>query len=249
MSEQADMSLRIASWNIHSGIGQDGRYDPQRIAKLIDRMDLDIVGLQEVSLSGIHADEALLNTLAPQFAYWHFVPTHVQYPHYRGGRPAGFGNLLLSRWPLCIHNTLDLSFMRREPRNKLVCEVATPIGTLWVWVTHFGLRYAERRRQARRVAQAVRTLAPQEPLVLLGDFNDWMPGSPSLLALRSALGRPAARRTFPARWPLLALDQLWLRGPLWLEDLVAVRAQDVRQASDHLPLRAEVRMQNIFALE
>lgn len=237
MTEYARLDFTVASWNIHSAIGRDGRYHPERVAQMIDQMDLDLVGLQEVSLSGSHADEALLQTLAPAFAYWHFVPTHVQYPRYRSGRPAGFGNLLLSRWPICIHNHLDLSFMHHEPRRKLVCEVATPIGNLWVWVTHFGLRYRERQRQANWVAGSLAKMDPGAPLLLMGDFNDWMPGAPSLRVLRSRLGRPAARRTFPAALPVFALDQFWLRGPLKMRNLSAVKENGVGLASDHLPLR------------
>jgi len=242
MAEYARLDFNVASWNIHSAIGRDGRYHPERVAQLIDQMDLDLVGLQEVSLSGSYADEALLQTLSPTFAYWHFVPTHVQYPRYRSNRPAGFGNLLLSRWPICIHNHLDLSFMHHEPRCKLVCEVATPVGNLWVWVTHFGLRYQERKRQANWVAAALAQLDPQTPLLLMGDFNDWMPGTPSLRALRSSLGRPATRRTFPAAFPVFALDQFWVHGPLCVRKIQAVKENGIGLASDHLPLRGVLQL-------
>lgn len=40
--------LRIASYNIHSGVGQDGRYDIARVAQTIRDLHAHIVGLQEV---------------------------------------------------------------------------------------------------------------------------------------------------------------------------------------------------------
>jgi endonuclease/exonuclease/phosphatase family metal-dependent hydrolase len=86
---------------------------------------------------------------------------------------------------------------------------------------------------------------PREaPLIVAGDFNDWRRRAGALLArcgLREAFveehGRPA--RSFPARWPLLALDRIYFRN-------VRVRATAVHaqrpwsHLSDHVPLSAEV---------
>ena len=40
--------LRIATYNVHSGVGVDRRFRPQRIVDVIDELDADIVALQEV---------------------------------------------------------------------------------------------------------------------------------------------------------------------------------------------------------
>ena len=43
--------LNIVSYNVHECVGTDGRRDPDRIARIIQGLDADIVGLQEVDFS------------------------------------------------------------------------------------------------------------------------------------------------------------------------------------------------------
>jgi len=40
--------LRVATYNLHSGIGLDRRFRPQRILDVIGELDADIIALQEV---------------------------------------------------------------------------------------------------------------------------------------------------------------------------------------------------------
>ena len=42
------MELTLVSYNIHSGIGTDGRFDLQRVAGVLSEIDADIVALQEL---------------------------------------------------------------------------------------------------------------------------------------------------------------------------------------------------------
>ena len=44
------MDLRILSYNIHRAIGMDRRFRPERILKVLDHYDADIVLLQEVDV-------------------------------------------------------------------------------------------------------------------------------------------------------------------------------------------------------
>ena len=46
------MRMRVASYNIHRGIGRDGKYEPGRILRVLQEMDADILALQEVDLNG-----------------------------------------------------------------------------------------------------------------------------------------------------------------------------------------------------
>ena len=38
----------VVSYNIHRCVGLDGRNDPERIARIIEEMEPDVIGLQEV---------------------------------------------------------------------------------------------------------------------------------------------------------------------------------------------------------
>src|SRR6187200_890379 len=46
--ESSMPSLRLASYNIHCGIGRDGRFSEHRILDVLREIDADVVALQEV---------------------------------------------------------------------------------------------------------------------------------------------------------------------------------------------------------
>ena len=48
MIEQSPAPLRVMTYNIHSCIGGDRRYDPERILTILRDVDADIIALQEV---------------------------------------------------------------------------------------------------------------------------------------------------------------------------------------------------------
>ncbi len=231
--------LIVASYNIHRCVGRDGRSDPERIAATIREIAADIVGLQEVDshaegLAGVDQLASLEHETG-----MHAVAGPALIHHDRG-----YGNAILSRWPVGNVRRFDLSVAGGEPRAALDAEVVVDAATVRVVVTHLGLRWRERRCQSRRLLRLI-AAHEREPLVLIGDFNEWMPGSPSLRRIESALGRPHATRTFPARRPLLALDRVWVKPAERLERSWAHRSALARVASDHLPLVARVALGDI----
>ncbi len=110
--------------------------------------------------------------------------------------------------------------------------------------THLGLSASERRRQIAAILAQLGAAATcsRTPLVLMGDFNEWWPRNGRLAQLNRRLDAAPARASFPARWPLLALDRLWYSAGLELLEMQVVRTPATRAASDHLPLRAQLRM-------
>ena len=68
----------------------------------------------------------------------------------------------------------DLSFQNFEPRGLLVVKLRWHDHLLTVAVTHLGLRPAERRHQSAKLL-AILAEVPSEPLVVMGDFNEWLP--------------------------------------------------------------------------
>jgi endonuclease/exonuclease/phosphatase family metal-dependent hydrolase len=73
---------------------------------------------------------------------------------------------------------------------------------------------------------------------VLGDINEWLPLSRPLRWLHGLLGHSPAERSFPARWPLFALDRVWVRPRHALLALGAHRSAEAVEASDHLPVKA-----------
>ena len=41
-------TLRIATYNLHSCVGGDRRYDPERTLRVLEELNADILGLQEI---------------------------------------------------------------------------------------------------------------------------------------------------------------------------------------------------------
>ncbi len=49
-AEAKTVPVRVMSYNIHFGVGMDGKYDLERIANVIQNSKVDIGGLQEVDV-------------------------------------------------------------------------------------------------------------------------------------------------------------------------------------------------------
>ena len=73
MSPQTRRPIRVMTWNIHAGVGPDGRLDLDRVAAVIRRCDPDIVALQEVSSYGRAAGSRAFERLAAVIAAGHTV--------------------------------------------------------------------------------------------------------------------------------------------------------------------------------
>lgn len=230
------MKVRVGTYNIHSAIGTDRRYDPQRIARVLGRMGADIIGLQEVS----HRPDLL--GIADQFQYFEDVtgffgvrgPNVVLRDHH-------YGNALLSRWPVQAVRLIDLAVKGYEPRGAIDADLSVAGRPLRVVVTHLGLRRRERARQAAMLHEALGMVPrPGVPTLLMGDFNAWWPHGRWLRRMGDGSGRRWRPATFPTRLPLLSLDRILVTPHHLLRTLEVHRCADSRRASDHLPLVAEV---------
>ena len=230
LSDQLPEScLRIASYNVHGCVGTDGRKDAARIAQVIAELDCDTVGLQEVDYR--------LDYIAGRVDL-QAVPGLTLLRH-----DGPFGNALLTRRKILDVRRLALGYGRREPRNALDVDLDVCGQKLRVIVTHLGLFAPERRWQVRKLIELVRET--QERLVVLGDINEWFPFSRPVRWFNRLLGHSVVERSFPSRWPLVALDRVWVRPRPALLALKAHRSPLAALASDHLPVKAIVATQNL----
>ena len=227
-----------ATYNIHRCKGSDRRHDADRVASVILELGADIVGLQEVDAryhieDGDDQAEYLAAATGMSAVYG---PALV---HHRGS----YGNAILTRWPVKGVRRVEIGVVGREPRAVLDTQIEVAGHDLRVVVTHFGLRAAERRFQTEML---VRILGSEDdPLILLGDFNEWWGSrSPMLARIDAALGPSRGRPSFPARLPALALDRIWVRPARALVELRAHRSRLARVASDHLPVLATVELRS-----
>ena len=57
MAETDGLSFKVATYNIHSCLGTDRKFAPERIAQVIAELDADLIGLQEVGLVAHRIDD------------------------------------------------------------------------------------------------------------------------------------------------------------------------------------------------
>src|SRR5882724_11057628 len=238
------MHFRVVSWNIHKGIGGvDRRYRLDRVVELLQGLSPDVALLQEVSedMGRCHFHDqpaALAEALGmPHLA---FGPEH----RFRMG---GYGNAILSRWPLTDVSRVDLTIGTRKKRGAISARahVHTPHHTrsLVLVNMHLGLAGSERGQQLERflASHPFAHLQRRTPIVLAGDLNDvWGSLGPRYL-LPAGFGRAGSLiNTFPAALPMRPLDGVFVRGDLQARHTSVPRSKLAKQASDHLPLVADL---------
>lgn len=236
--------LRIVTWNIHKAIGTDGAYRLDRVMEVLRDLDPDVACLQEVD-EGVPRSrgERQGQRLARELGYRHSaLGLNVKV---RGG---AYGNLTLSRFPLKRVRNIDLTIPPKKRRSGLVVDVMTGPPHGWrIANAHLGLMHLERRVQVRRMMRHLfADAAPDQPLVALGDWNDWR--SKLVRTVMREWGfhiartdqRPMGAKTFPSSRPLVSLDKIVYRDPVTCHHVVTVLNRVTRIASDHLPLMVEL---------
>jgi endonuclease/exonuclease/phosphatase family metal-dependent hydrolase len=217
--------FRVASYNVHGCVGRDGKDDPARIAAVIGELACDTVGLQEVNHSQILSGVTGMELVEGTPHTWH--DRHV-------------GNALLTRRKVLAVRHHDFGLAGCEPRTAIDADLEVAGEKLRVIVTHLGLPPAERRYQVKKLLSLIRHTPLQERVVVLGDINEWLPLGRPLRWIHALLGRSPAERSFPARWPLFALDRVWVRPRHALLAFGAHRSALAAKASDHLPVTAVI---------
>jgi endonuclease/exonuclease/phosphatase family metal-dependent hydrolase len=228
--------LTLLTWNVHSCIGTDRRFDPARVVRFLKRVNADIVALQE--LGWHHRGEVgfdQFDYLARETGYQ--VHEALTKKHER----AHYGNAILTRLPLLKKSEHDLRLPYRIPRAALEATFEVEGKPLRVINMHLGLDPWERRDQVGRLLPML-DATPELATIMMGDTNEWRAEGTALEDLQRRLPRLAAPPSFHTRLPRLRYDRIYLSGEIALEDFDAVRVHEARQASDHLPVIARIRL-------
>ncbi len=224
--------IRVLTWNLHHGEGEDAKLDLPRIAKVILAAKPDLVALQEVDnncqRSGNVDQTAELAKLTGLHGAFGAAMS------FDGGQ---YGQAILSRYPL------EQPKVHRLPGDgepRIAFEAAFSINGKPLRMITVHLSYEEEERRLQQVQSLLKGLAVSStPSVLAGDFND-IPGSPALKLLDSAwqaIPKNGNGLTSPAGKPEAQIDHIYLRG------VVAVGKAEVLAesvASDHRPVMAVI---------
>jgi endonuclease/exonuclease/phosphatase family metal-dependent hydrolase len=226
----------------------DRRRSEQRIAEVIAALDVDVIGLQELDLNRRRSARVNQVALITDELGWH----GFFHPALRAGDEQ-FGDAILSRHPLRLRQAKELPSVTTrvcpESRAAIWMEVEAPGGKVQVINTHLGLGRRERFMQAQLLTGPdwLGSVEAGDPLILMGDFNS-LPGSPpfQLLArrlrdIRTLVTPPPRLRTFPTRFPSLAVDHIFVNEQLHADSVAVVRNAQTRIASDHFPIVAHLR--------
>jgi endonuclease/exonuclease/phosphatase family metal-dependent hydrolase len=238
----------VLQWNLHHGVGTDGKYDIVRLATWMAAMTPDVVMLNEVEKYTGWGNEnqperyrALLEATTGKVWYSHFTQ---EYGNWTGN---GKGSQILSTFPLEATDQTTISY------GRVIGAAAVTVNgrIITLMETHL-----DPESQAYRLTQAKQVinwaLARPENRIIAGDLNAW-PDQSSIAEMRkayvdgweqaAALGKA---RTFPGNNPVGAtkngrIDYIFYsRGAA---NLTVVESQvvDTRNAagvmpSDHRPV-------------
>ena len=224
--------MRIASYNIHRCIGADGSYAPERIRQVLQQLQAQVIGLQEVETGPAHHELMQFLTSNPNWQYIDGPTLQLE--------QGSYGNALLTCLPVIAEYRLDLSYRHHEPRGAIDVRLQTEHGIFRVIATHLGLRPAERREQVQKLLRWIGPPRKDPALttVLLGDLNEWFLWGRPLRWLRNYFGTTASPATFHTRWPFFALDRIWVYPGNRLQQIETPRTPETRVASDHYPIVA-----------
>lgn len=237
--------LRLATWNIHKGIGMDRRYRLDRTVHVLKGLDADVVCLQEVDQEVPRSSgESQLMRLSQEAGY----PYAALGLNVRVGG-GGYGSATLSRFPLWDVRNVDLTVPPKKRRSALVTRVEHgPAGGWLLANVHLGLLHMERKVQVKRLlGHMLEDTSDRTPVVLAGDWNEW--GTRLVRGVLAEAGFHLARLahhgrrgepTWPSRRPLVALDRILYRDPVRCHHVAPRRDPATRMASDHLPLLVEL---------
>jgi len=225
--------VRLLTYNIHAGVGRDGLRDYRRIGRLLTELKVDVALLQEMDTRPISmlSEQAIDDICADQ------VFTMAPSPAIREA-DGWYGNALLSRFPILLNKTIDVSQEGLQPRNIQEAILATQDGKLRVINTHKGLKRRERRKQFELLDKHVRDCFPQmqSTLVVGGDFNEWQLFSSAFRHLNEVLTPHPVGATFPTHFPLLRLDRIWTANSPATKKAKVIKNHQTRLYSDHFPI-------------
>jgi endonuclease/exonuclease/phosphatase family metal-dependent hydrolase len=244
----ASVSLNVLTMNMHMGFGfLNRRFILPELRDAVRSVSADVVFLQEVH--GEHQNHAQRVKDWPTTSQYEFLADSM-WGDFAYGRNAVYphghhGNALLSKYPISYHENLDISIHGTEERGLLHCVLDVPHhGHVHAICVHLGLRENHRLQQLKLLAELLARLPEGEPVIVAGDFNDWRQRADAALegtgmheVFVKHFGVPA--KSFPARWPLLRLDRIYVRNATSNRPKV-LSNRPWSHLSDHAPLAVEL---------
>jgi len=244
-------SIKVLTVNIHKGFTFFNRkFILHELREAVRTVGADVVFLQEVT--GTHARHETKVANYPATPHYEFLADSI-WPQFAYGRNAVYtnghhGNAVLSKFPIVSFENRDVSISGPERRGLLHCVLQIPGRDTHVHAicVHLGLAESHRLKQLHMLCDMVRNDIPSsDPVIAAGDFNDWRRRAHTVLEQGAGMrevfvqANGKAARTFPARFPLLQLDRIYVRNAIGHAPVV-LPPKPWSHLSDHAPLAAEI---------
>lgn len=243
--------LKLMTYNIHSCVTIDRKCEPESTLAAISQLSPDVVALQEVDVGKhrtrfLNQAEYLASGLGMEYHFFPVVEIDLEQ----------YGLAVLSRYPArelqCVFLPALKSKKPKEMRGAMSVTVNTPGGRVLVVNTHFALYRKDRKVQAEALfldPVMAGALEKGDAVVLCGDFNCG-PRSPVYRKITAHLtdvqtfdGRKTRpKSTFISWYPFLRLDHIFVSNHFRPVHVDIPSGNEVRRASDHLPVFAELAM-------
>lgn len=230
------MNLKILSYNIHKGGDlRSASTTIHFIRSQIKKNHSDIVFLQEICGT---QSEQLKSEIYPHHVYG-------KNANYRNGH---HGNAILSKFPIIFSENIDISMHRFEHRGLLhaIVKIDEKNQLIHLLCTHLGLFTKGRQKQLDKIVNYINNKIPyNEPIILGGDFNDWLEHAtkPIIhdLAFQEAFltVHQSYAKTFPSWIPMLKLDRIYCRG-FFVDYAQRLTDKFWKQLSDHIAIEVSL---------
>ena len=237
-------AIRVMQYNIHFGVGTDGKYDIDRLVKEIAKVKADIIVLNEVdkhySERSLYMDmaEYIASELKMNFIY----DSSIRNPatNASGGKLREVGNAVITRFGIEMNETKFYSVGDTWPRVITKSTLTLDNGRkITVAVTHLGLTQEGRIVQTQEAKDWLAT-DMTGPLLFCGDFNA-VPDSREIQTIYSFLHEAFDGKknvyTFSTTSPASHIDYIFANDKVTFKQNATVIQS--KTASDHFPIMVD----------
>ncbi len=227
--------LKVASYNIHKGIGTDRRRNPGRIVEVLNEIDADVVALQEADRRFGARAAAIPEKLLEMHSDYRAIPLDVQIDSM-----GWHGNAILVRKSIKVleHDIMHIPCL--EPRGAIMAHCELDGKQLAVFGMHLDLSGLWRRKQAAAIIKLAQEKERQTPVLLMGDLNEWSATGGCLKDFTKAFQMVHCGRSFHSRSPIATLDRIMHSDGIRSSAAGVHDSPAARKASDHLPVWAKI---------